>query len=118
MTDWNIKELTGYEPKTTFYTDFSIADPFGEDAVQDTYNRAFAEWKTDIEYLTELVMVLNWKSWEHDEKANICDSTCDPRAEHHSKLSRLYVKLYQEADKWCLDNLKGDDLSYYIRTTD
>ena len=25
---WNIKELTGYEPMTTFYEDFSIADKF------------------------------------------------------------------------------------------
>ena len=28
---WNIEELTGYKPFTTFYEDFSIADAFGTD---------------------------------------------------------------------------------------
>ena len=26
LPSWNITELTGYEPKTTFWDDFSIAD--------------------------------------------------------------------------------------------
>lgn len=41
MIDWNIEALTGYVPKTTFYTDFSIADRFGTAAIEDTYRRAF-----------------------------------------------------------------------------
>ena len=49
----------GYTPQTTFWEDFSIADPFGLEAVQDTFNRAFEEWKSDHIYLTELVLVLN-----------------------------------------------------------
>ena len=68
ITDWRIEELTGYKPKTTFYTDFSIAEWFGIDAVKDTYERAFKEWKSDYIYLTELAMCLNWKSWEHSQK--------------------------------------------------
>ena len=35
-----IFEMIGYEPKTTFWSDFSIADVFGVDSVKDTYNRA------------------------------------------------------------------------------
>ena len=35
----------GYELQTTFWNDFSIADRFGLSAVQDTFNRAFKEWK-------------------------------------------------------------------------
>ena len=31
----------GYEMKTTFWQDFSIADAFGEEAIQDTYDRSF-----------------------------------------------------------------------------
>ncbi|MBO7735987.1 MAG: hypothetical protein J6S67_25685 [Methanobrevibacter sp.] len=66
--DWNIEAMTGYKPKTTFYMDFSIADRIGGvKAIKDTYKRAFNEWKTNYEYLTELVMVLNWKIWEHSE---------------------------------------------------
>lgn len=54
ITDWNIEQLVGYKPITTFFTDFSIADNFGESAVIDTYNRAFEYWKSDYKYLTEL----------------------------------------------------------------
>lgn len=67
IKDWNIEALTGYKPITTFYTDFSIAEPFGESAIKDTYERAFKIWKSDYKYLTELVMVLNWKCWEHED---------------------------------------------------
>lgn len=61
MKDWNIEEMTGYKPITTFYTDFSIAEPFGKDAIIDTYRRSFKHWKDNYKYLTELVMALNWK---------------------------------------------------------
>ena len=44
----------GYELQTTFWNDFSIADRFGLSAVQDTFNRAFKEWKENYKYLTEL----------------------------------------------------------------
>lgn len=29
ITSWNIQAITGYEPKTTFWSDFDIADHFG-----------------------------------------------------------------------------------------
>ena len=45
----------GYELQTTFWNDFSIADRFGLSAIQDTFNRAFKEWKENYKYLTELV---------------------------------------------------------------
>ena len=102
--DWNIQEVTGYEPKTTFYMDFSIAEPFGVDSIQETYDTAFEEWKGNVEFVTELVMVLNWKMWEHYQT--------------NEKLARLYEKLWWKVQDWCYNNLKGDDLAYFIRTTD
>lgn len=36
--------MNGYEFKTTFWIDFTIADQFGLEAVKDTYERAFNEW--------------------------------------------------------------------------
>lgn len=90
---------------TTFWSDFSIADAFGESAVKDTYKRAFKEWKDDYRYLTDLVMVLNHKCWEHYEKGN-------------ESLSALYSDLYYEADAYALDNLEGEEASYYFRVTD
>ena len=95
----------GYETKTTFWQDFSIAEMFGTKAIKDTYKRAFREWKTNTEYITEFVMVLNWKMWSHYEHGN-------------ESLSRLYQELWEQADGWCLDHLKGNDLTYFIRTTD
>ena len=57
-------DLCGYETKTTFWDDFTIAEAYGESAVKDTYNRAFKEWKTNVEYITEFVMVLNHKMFQ------------------------------------------------------
>lgn len=102
--DWNIEALTGYEPKTTFYTDFSIADHFGINAIQDTAKRAFQGWNYDVEYMTELVMVLNWKIWEHYET--------------NKTIARVYEALYMKFDQWCVDNFKGDELKYYLTTID
>lgn len=102
---WKMAEELGYTPKTTFWEDFSIADHFGVKAIEDTYKRAFNEWKTDYEYLTELVMVLNHKIWEHYERGN-------------EAFINLYNDLWEEADAYACDNLTGDELSYFIRTTD
>lgn len=104
LTNWNIEGMTGYTPKTTFYTDFSIADGFGEAAIRDTYKRAFDSWKNNVEYVTELVMALNWKIFEHHGK--------------NQKLAKLYDELWREADEWCMDNLEGEDKRYYLMTTD
>lgn len=105
VKNWNIEAMTGYTPKTTFYTDFSIADMFGgAPAVKDTYKRAFKEWRSNVEYITELVMVLNWKIWEHYET--------------NEKLARVYNDLWEELGDWCCENLKGEDLSYYYVTID
>lgn len=94
----------GYEVKTTFWSDFSIADRFGIAAVRDTYNRAFNEWKHDYIYLTELVLVLNHKIWQHYE--------------NNTPLARVYDELWRKADSYACDNLKGDELSYFIRVLD
>lgn len=95
----------GYETFTTFYNDFSIADRFGLSAIQDTYNRAFSEWKSSYKYLTELVLVLNWKIWEHYDKEN-------------EDYSRMYDRLWRAAGEYALDNLQGEELEYYLQTTD
>lgn len=68
-----------YPYKTTFFQDFSIADAFGLSAVEDTYKRAFEEWKSNVVYITELVIVLNHKIWQHYEKNR-------PLAELYNKL--------------------------------
>lgn len=102
LEDWNIHELCGYEPKTTFYTDFSIADHYGIWAIEDTYKRCMTAWKDDVTFLTELVMVLNWKMWRWSGHP-YCD---------------VYQKLWEKADEYAMKHLKGDDLMYYFETVD
>lgn len=94
----------GYEMKTTFWSDFSIADHFGIDAIVDTYKRAFEGWKDNVVYLTELVLVLNWKIWDWYEK--------------NEKVARTYNDLWEVTQNYAFDTLKGDDLSYFINVID
>lgn len=49
-------------------------------------------------------MVLNWKIWQHY-----------PRNE---PLAGLYSTLWERADQYAVENLKGDELTYYFVTTD
>lgn len=96
--------VNGYETFTTFWQDFTIADRFGASAIKDTFKRAFNEWKSDYKYLTELVMVLNWKIWQHYET--------------NDKYAELYNELWSEADLYAMENLKGDEAAYFFRATD
>lgn len=95
----------GYETKTTFWQDFSIADKFGINAIKDTYKISFDSWKNNVEYLTELAMVLNWKLWEHWENGN-------------EQVARVYEELWKKTDSYACENLKDKDLDYYFKTTD
>lgn len=102
---WNIEAMTGYKPITTFYEDFSIADNFGLKAVRDTYRRGFETARfMGYEYLTEFVMVLNWKIWEHHGQ--------------NVDLAMLYNTLWETADMFATKHLKGEELAYFYRTTD
>ena len=102
---WNIQEMTGYEPQTTFFEDFSIADAFGISAIKDTYRRGIETAVTfGYVYLTEFVMALNWKIWEHYQ--------------HNDKYAKLYNDLWMDASEIATTTLKGEELSYYYRTTD
>lgn len=104
MKMWNIEETTGYKPITTFWQDFTIADMFGTNAIEDTYRRVMNEWKSNYKFLTELVMVLNWKIWEYYET--------------NETVARLYNDLWMEAQEYALDHLVGNELKYYLEVTD
>ena len=96
--------MTGYQPKTTFWMDFSIADRFGIEAIIDTYERAFKEWQANYIYLTELVMVLNHKIWQWYEK--------------NDAIAQVYDQLWRKADEWAQENLHGKELQYFYEVTD
>ena len=91
--------------ENTFFMDFSIADVFGANAVKDTFNRAFKEWKDDYKMLTALVITLNHKIWQHYEAEN-------------NELASVYDELWKKADQYAFDTLKDDELEYFIEVTD
>lgn len=90
---------------TTFWLDFSIADRLGKAAVKDTYRTAFESWKDNYKYLTELVMVLNHKIWEHHEAGN-------------NSFAELYDSLWRKADLYAMENLRGEELRFFCTVTD
>lgn len=102
--DQILSDFTDYKSITSFWDDFTIADAFGDSAILDTYRRAFKEWKSDYKYLTELVMVLNHKIWQWSEK--------------NEERAKLYDGLYSQANDYALNNLKGEELSYFWTVTD
>lgn len=89
----------------TFWMDFTIADAYGVNAIEDTFKRAFKEWKSDYKMLTALVVILNHKIWQHYE------------AERHD-IAKLYDNLWRQAEDYALTNLKGDELQYFYDITD
>lgn len=94
----------GYQMISTFDKDFAIADTFGIDAIRDTYKRAFAEWKDNYIYLTELVIVLNHRIWRWYQRK--------------TDYAHVYDELWREADAYACVTLQGDELSHFFRVTD
>ena len=104
MTFREFMRENGYELQTTFWEDFTIADRFGLSAIQDTFNRAFEEWKEHYKYLTELILVLNHKIWQYHES--------------NPEFASLYNSLWEQADLYAVENLKGEELEYFYEVTD
>ena len=106
--EWQAAKDIGYTPKTTFWQDFTIADQFGMQSIKDTAERAFNEWKDNIEYLTELIMVINHKCWYWNEK--------------NQELSYFYSDLYYQYDDMAINYIEETmgqkELSYYFNTLD
>lgn len=94
----------GYQVQTTFWQDLTLAEPFGLDAVQDTYNALFEMSKNDYVLLTELVFVLNLKIWGYHNKVE--------------SYANLYDRLWRETDAYACDTLTGEELTYFYRTLD
>ena len=98
-----------YQYFTTFWSDFDIAEHFGSAAIDDTAIRAYNEWKNDVKYLTELVMVLNHKCWDHYHKGS------EILSEHYSD---LYYEYYEKALDYLDKKGNKEDISYFIQTLD
>ncbi len=96
----------GYQFKTTYWNDFSIADKFGVDAVKDTYRKVLPQARINAMDFAELVCVLNWKIWEHYEN-------------HNESLASTYNVLWDEADRMIdTKNFSKEDVRKMLRFLD
>ncbi len=98
-------EYQTQRPESTFYADFSVADVYGEKSIQDTYNRSFNGWKSNVKMFTEMTAMLNHKLWFWYE----CGI---------EEYAQLYDKLWKEADAYGMDNFKDDELKYFLSVLD
>ena len=99
-------EMTGYEPITTLWEDFTHIEHFFDDnKIRAFYEQVFNLYKDSYKEFTELVMVLNWKSWYHHDNGL-------------AGLSDLYAELYYTAYDYGLNAYTGDKLTYFWRTLD
>lgn len=100
-------EMTGYTRISTFYAGLSIAECGGADAIRDTYKRVMKSWIGDVKMITEFVMCLNYKCWEHYERFN-------------NELANLYGRLFDAARDKVYTHYEGneDAVAYIWRTLD
>lgn len=79
--EMQMQELSGYERKTTFYSDLSIADCFGIDAVKDTYRRVLKEWITILSTSQSLrcALIIRVGNTHHTKEIHISNlASCMP----------------------------------------
>jgi len=104
--------------ENTFRMDFTIAEKWTRIGLEDTYKRAFAEWKKDIRYITALAIVMNHKGWEWY------------KFDHDSAIAKWYFDKWHELDAYILDcegagtdeetykNFTPEEVEYFILATD
>lgn len=100
-----------YKRKTTFTSDFSIAEFYvpleGIGAITGTLKRALEGWIGSVEFMCELIMVLNMKCWEHYDRNNM-------------QYSQMYGDLYYAVKDLFLDYYIKDEkaMDYYYDYVD
>lgn len=109
----NLRE--DYERKTTYTSDFSIAEwcvPVeGMNAIASTLRNALTNWRDDVEFFAEIIIVLNMKSWEHAARKN-------------NQYGKMYSELYYMVrdlyfDWFDKDNKQHDKaMQYYYNYVD
>lgn len=98
------EENLDFKFQTTFFEEFSIAEGHGQGAIIKHYVIAFEQWKDNLKYMTELVLVLNLKISQWFGVDDVIGLT--------------YDALWRLADEYAMETLKGDDLHYYLSTLD
>lgn len=92
-----------------FWSEFDFVELRGEEAIKRLAKAEYENFKDDIKGITDLVMVINHKSWAWYEL-------------HNDKLCEIYADLYYEYYEKVINYLeklnREDELTYFIRTLD
>ena len=102
-----LEAVSPYELFTTFYSDLSVAEYFGEKGIRETFNNVCESWLNDYKYFTEFVLCLNWKIWAWH------DLGCD-------KVAKVYDELWKKADAMLWEKYEGNEeaTGYAFRVLD
>lgn len=114
----NLKE-NGYECKTTFYSDLTIAELMsGKKGIKDTIKNVMENWINNIEYITEFCMAVNWKSWEMYDRLE--QTQDEAKKKYFTDLGKFYSDQYYKVYDKIYSHYKSDEkaLNYFYRTTD
>ena len=119
----NLADMSGYERKYTFYSDFSIAE-FCEvymkdtNAVKKTYNNVIKSWGSSIEAMSEIVMVLNHKIWSF--YGNVDSSYLKCGEAWRNKFMEIYQTLYEKCVDFIYKKFEHNEkaMEYYYNVTD
>ena len=91
-----LMDLKGCERKTTFMSDLSIGEWCSSwRGVFDTIHRSMVSWKDNVEMMSEFVLCVNWKAWEHSARGN-------------ANWTKLYSLLYEGVRDLMYDYYEGD----------
>lgn len=106
--------LPGGEACSTCWQDFCIANRFGIEAVKDTYNRIFNDFKHDIKVLVELALSTNNMSWRFHSAYEKSHKTLD------GQMRDLYISLYEKVNDYVYDSgeVSDEEIGYYFSVTD
>ncbi len=92
-----------------FWGEFDLAEITGTQMIKKLAEDLYQKNKDDIQALTDLIMVINHKSWTWYElhRSELCDLYAE-----------LYYKYYEKAIDYLESQSREDDLTYFIRTLD
>ena len=109
----NLRE--DYKRITTYTSDFSIAEwcvpAEGMNAIASTLRNALTNWRDNVEWFAEIILVINMKSWEHAARGN--NEYGKMYSELFYMVQALYFGWFDESHK---DNDKA--MEYYYDYVD
>lgn len=103
-------EDNGYTRISTFYSDLSIAERYGINAIKITFDNVVEQWKNDYKMFTEFIMSLNLKAWQFSTDTSINKANME--------YSELYSELFYKAQDIAYEVFSDEGKSYLFRMTD